>query len=50
MGKCIACDEKPLALREEPEVNEIEDCDVVAQIEKKIVPSTFFVHVSAQGK
>jgi hypothetical protein len=30
MGKCIACDEKPLALRKEPEVNEIEDGDVVA--------------------
>ena len=48
--KAITRYEQCRALREEPDVYEVEDSGVVAEIEEEIVPGPFFVFEPAEGK
>ena len=48
--KAITRYEQRRTLREEPNVYEVEDGNVVAEIEEEIVPGQFFVFEPAEGK
>ena len=46
MREAVACHEQRRIRRKEPDVNEVEDCNVVAEVEEKIMPGTFLVGIS----
>lgn len=48
MRKTVACDEERSALREEPDVDEVENGNVVAQVEEEVVPRTLLICIRAQ--
>lgn len=48
MGKTVARDEQDGAAWEEPEVDEVEDGDIVAQVEEEVVPGALLVLVISE--
>lgn len=50
MREAVACHEQHRVGREEPDVNEVEDCNVIAHVEEKVVPETLLVGVGAEGE
>lgn len=44
--EAVTCHEQRSIGRKEPDVNEVEDCNVVAEVEEKIMPGTFLVGIS----
>ena len=49
MRKAVTRDEEDLVAGEKPEVYEVEDGDIVAQVEEEVVPGAFLVLIEAQG-
>lgn len=50
MRKTITSDEKGGIGREKPDVNEVDDVDIVTEVEKEVVPSSFLVCDKAEGE
>lgn len=47
VGEAVTCHEQRRVGRKEPDVDEVEDCNVIAEVEEKVVPRTFLVSISA---
>jgi hypothetical protein len=50
MGETITSDKQGRRGRKDPEINKVEDSDVVAEIKEEIVPCAFFVNVGPERK
>lgn len=50
MRETVACHEQCRVGRKEPDVNEIEDCRVIAEVEEEVMPVTLLVDISANGE
>ena len=50
MRETVACDKERSIVRKEPDVDEVEDGAVVAEIEEEVVPRTFLVVPRADGE
>lgn len=48
MREAVARHEQRRVGREEPDVNEVEDCYVVAEVEEEVMPGTLLVSVRAK--
>ena len=45
MRKTVTCDEQGRTRRKDPDIDKVEDCAVVAEVEEEIMPCTFLVGV-----
>lgn len=48
MREAVACHEQYRIGRKEPDVNEVEDCNVIAEVEEEVMPGTLLVGISAE--
>lgn len=48
MREAVARHEQCRVGRKEPDVNEVEDCDIIAEVEEKVMPETLLVGISAK--
>lgn len=48
MREAVACHEQRRIRRKEPDVNEVEDCNVIAEVEEKVMPEALLVDISAK--
>jgi hypothetical protein len=46
--EAVACHEQRRVGRKEPNINEVEDCDIIAEVEEKVMPVTLLVGISAK--